>query len=168
MADESRDEYDIRTRAAEMAHDNFHKNAAEVFKMVASFSNAAMRAPAIAAAGGIAALLAFGSANPSMSDGPAIGNFNAALWWFFVAVMLCVLAPGVAYFSQTFYVSANGARTLSYVHPFVHDTRGSKSWGIAGEVMRFAAIVLVLGAIAALGVGGGHFLRVVKLVAASS
>lgn len=23
-----------------------------------------------------------------------------ALWWFFVAVMLCVLAPGAAYFSQ--------------------------------------------------------------------
>ena len=85
-----------------MAYDRNMKAQEIHAKQIEAFSLAAMRAPALASAGGIAAMLGFLSANYARLE-PVAGKLetvNAILFWFFVSAMLSVVAPGAAYFSQ--------------------------------------------------------------------
>lgn len=163
---ETREEFDLRVKAAETAHDVFHKNSANVFNMVAGYGNAAMRAPAIAAAGGIAGVLGFYSANrATLRTSPsALFDFNWSLGWFFIAVLLCVIAPGIAYLCQTCFVKSLGEQRLSYEHPFVHDTKASARWRWVGIGMQVLTIGLVAASIFAIVNGALHLMWMVNAI----
>lgn len=75
---------------------------ANTSSQVLSFSNGAMRAPALVAAGGVAAALGFYSANYARlaAHPEALIAFNTVLYWLFASLLLTVVAPGLAYFGQ--------------------------------------------------------------------
>ena len=166
MAGETEQQFEARLKAAENAHQVFRKNYELVFGLVGSFSNGAMRAPAIAAAGGIAAMLGFYSANAKVLTGtPAAADFSAALAYFFAAVFLCVLTPGCAYLSQGAFVYSMGSYTLDYDHPYAHETTASKRWHFVGVALQVVSIIITLLAIAGVALGAWHFMRVANFAA---
>ncbi|MGW6778317.1 hypothetical protein ACWF50_09725 [Brucella pseudogrignonensis] len=149
--------------AAERAHvrrlDAWSKHSDHVL----SYSNAAMKAPALASVGGIAALLGFYSANYSrLSANPEIlTTLNDILFWLFLSLLLTVIAPGLSYFNQIAYVSSLAKETYHYEHPYIRDTKASKRYERVGDVMRVIAILVVIGSIACLMRGGYLFLQIV-------
>lgn len=154
-----------RTReAARLAHSLENKALEAEKAMIPGFANAAMRAPAIAAAGGIAAILGFYSANAeAIATEARTQLFNDALMWFFVSVLACVVAPSTAYFSQTFFAHGRPAKTHHLdEQPYVRDTGKSKAlrgFGVAFQVM---SVALVAGSIASLIAGGFLFLQLLS------
>lgn len=152
---------EIEFENARLAHATANKSMEVETNIVPAFGNAAMRAPGIAAAGGIAAILGFYSANASVLRGTvALDDFNAALLWFFGSVLACVIAPGAAYFSQALFVQCRSERTHHFDRPFVRDTSKSTWLFRVGTVFQIAAILLTAAAIAALVCGGLAFMRV--------
>ncbi|MDO9417970.1 hypothetical protein [Pararhizobium sp.] len=149
-------------------HDALRKNLADSFTLVGSFSNAAMRAPALAAAAGIAGLLGFYSANNKVLAGSVgIEHFNSALLYLCGSVLLCVLAPSVAYLTQSCFTHSFGAMRYIWEHPFSKETRAAKIWGAVGYLLQAICIIIVLGSIVALIVGGWHFLQLANFVAST-
>lgn len=159
----------IQREDALKAHESHNKNFADTFNMVAGFSNAAMKAPAIAAAGGIAALLGFFSANAVrvQATSEAIISFNFALAWFFASVFCCVLAPSGAYLSQGLFVWSLGAKTQHWEHPFVRETKKSRLFSRIGICIQIATIFLVLLSMAFLLAGVTRFVALAALVVQS-
>lgn len=153
----------VRMEAAEKAHmrraDDWSRHADHVL----SYSNAAMKAPALASAGGIAALLGFYSANYTrLSAKPEIlTTLNDILFWLFLSLLLTVIAPGLSYFNQTAYVSSLARETYHYEHPYIRDTKSSKLYERVGNLMRVLAILVVIGSMGCLMRGGYLFLKIV-------
>lgn len=160
---ETEKEYDSRIRSAEREHDARRKAIESTGNQVLSFANAAMRAPALVAAGGVAAALGFYSANFSRlaSDPTNLATFNSILFWLFMSLLLTVIAPGLAYFSQIFFSEAFSKEKYHWQHPFVEETTASKRWNVAAHVARVVAICAVVASIACLIAGGWMFLRLV-------
>ncbi|MEO4000281.1 hypothetical protein [Mesorhizobium sp. CAU 1732] len=157
----NRSSEDIEFESARLAHASAIKAIDVEVNMVSAFGNAAMRAPGIAAAGGIAALLGFYSANSDRLRGtPAVDEFNSALLWFFGAVLACVAAPSAAYVSQSFFVHSKGWATHHFERPFVRDSVTSKWLFCFGTVFQVLAVLLTIGATLALVFGGVHFMDV--------
>lgn len=150
--------------AARLAHAHENKALELETNMVPGFASAAMRAPAIAAAGGIAAILGFYSANAeAIAAAARTRMFNDALMWFFISVLACVLAPSTAYFSQTFFSHGRSAKTHHLdERPFVRDTRKSKTLRGLGIAFQVLSVVLVAGSIGALIAGGWMFLQLLS------
>ncbi|TYR30923.1 hypothetical protein FY036_15850 [Mesorhizobium microcysteis] len=162
----SSDERSIEYESARLAHAAANKGMDSEMSMVAGFGNAAMRAPALAAAGGIAALLGFYSANAIALRGTtAVADFNAALLAFFIAVLACVAAPGCAYISQAFFIWSKGQETHHFDRPFVRETKKSKRLFAVGTLFQLGAALLTLGAIVALVIGGLSFMRLADFTA---
>lgn len=154
---------EIEFENARLAHSAANKSMEIETNMIATFGNAAMRAPGIAAAGGIAALLGFYSANGDVLRGStAVEDFNSALLWFFGSVLACVAAPGAAYFSQLLFVHSKGEQTHHFDRPFIRGTRKSKLYFYLGATFQIVAIVLTLTAIVALVAGGMCFAEVAR------
>lgn len=160
---ETEKEYDARIRSAEREHDARRKSIESTGNQVLSFANAAMRAPALVAAGGVAAALGFYSANFSRlaSDPDNLTTFNRILFWLLMSLLLTVLAPGLAYFSQIFFAEAQSKEQYYWEHPFVRETAASRRWNAAAHLTRAVTIALVLASIVCLAVGGFMFLRLV-------
>lgn len=160
---ESEKDFDLRIRSAERAHDARRKALESTNGQVLSFSNGAMRAPALVAAGGVAAALGFYSANYArLAETPeSLSIFNGILFWLFLSLLLTVLAPGIAYFSQTFYTQAMANEEYHWETPFVRDTPKSKRWDVAGHMARWLAIGVIVASIGCLILGGITFLSLV-------
>ncbi|MGO7089516.1 hypothetical protein AB9E14_23860 [Rhizobium leguminosarum] len=150
---------------AHIAHEIHHKSVSEHMAVVGTFSNAAMKAPALAAAGAIAALLGFFSANYRAIAGTTGQSFfNEALILFGSSVLLTVLAPGLAYFSQLAFLWSLGRDDLRWERPFVTETAASKRLYFVGTVFQVLAIIVVLGSIGLLVGGGWRFLLLAHFV----
>src|SRR5262249_22314239 len=133
--------------------------------IVGTFSTAAMRAPALAAAGAIAALLGFFSANyRAISGTPGQHFFNEALLLFAASVLLTVLAPGMAYFSQYAFLWSQGREELHWDRPFVRPTKTSRRLNVVGVFFQLVAVTIVLGSIILLVMGGISFLHLAQYV----
>jgi len=157
---------EIEFENARLAHAASNKSMETETSMVASFGNAAMRAPALAAPGGIAAILGFFSANAGILRGTiAVEAFNSALLWFFASIFSCVLAPGFAYFSQAFFVWFKGAQSHHFDRPFVRSTRKSRWFLYIGVGFQIGAICLTTLSIITLVIGGIAFMDVADFVA---
>ncbi|MGO8059172.1 hypothetical protein ACC716_13245 [Rhizobium johnstonii] len=154
---------DLRIRTAERMHDRDFKALEIHNKQAEAFAVAAMRAPALVAAGGVAASLGFYSANYARLVGKAdaLTLFNDSLSWMLGGLLFTVLAPGLAYFSQLAYLDAVSSRTNDWEHPFSHDTRRSKIAEQVGNVCRWVCVVVVLASIACVATGGLKFLHLV-------
>jgi hypothetical protein len=154
---------DLKVRTAERAHDRDAKHTEIISKQIEAFSIAAMRAPALVAAGGVAASLGFYSANYSRLLGKtdALSLFNDSLAWMLGGLLLTLLAPGLAYFSQLAYLDAVSNHLHDWEHPFIHETKRSKIADRIGDGFRWACVIVVLLAIACVAVGGVKFLHLV-------
>ena len=161
---ETDDEFKERIRRAERAHDKWVKAEEIHARQIEVFSIAAMRAPALAAAGGIAAAIGFFSANYAMLKQTAgtIELFNGMLLWFFVALIFSVLTPGAAYFSQLAYQDAIHRMENTFDHPYVIQTKGTKFATIVGNAFRWLAVIFNIFAIFFVCLGGYKFLLLVK------
>ncbi|MBX5001873.1 hypothetical protein HJB72_28535 [Rhizobium lentis] len=150
---------------AHIAHEAQRKSMSEHMAVVGTFSSAAMKAPGIAAAGAIAALLGFFSANYRAIAG-TVGQsyFNEALILFGSSVLLTVLAPGLAYFSQLSFLWSVGKESLNWERPFVQETTASKRMFLVGTLFQVLAIIVVLGSIGLLVGGGWRFLLLAHFV----
>jgi hypothetical protein len=161
---ETREQYEYRIKSAEKAHER--RRAQLVFHgdQIDSFSNAAMKAPALVAAGGVAAALGFYSANyiRLVESAGKLELFNEILLWLFTSLLLTVAAPGLAYFSQIAYQVSISNQTFNWDFPYTHDTKWSKFYHVLGDCFRWAAIIVVMGSIGCLIVGGVNFLSLVK------
>lgn len=159
-----------RARKRDREHDEIQHHIEMHTKQIEAFSVAAMRAPAIAAAGGVAASLGFYSANyPRLADKPeAISSFNDAVWWLFVSILLTVTAPSFAYLSQLAYQG----RLFNVIRldrePFVRFPLKSRIYGWAGDASRIIASCLVVAAIVAVVIGGLEFLNMIATLNGAS
>lgn len=156
-----------RAERMRLAEREFDSNAARrkaTMEQILSFSNAAMRAPALVAAGGVAAALGFYSANYArLSSSPAgLQTFNDVLFWLFAGLLLTVMAPGMAYFSQMAYHEALVAEKHSYAPPFIEPTRKTKVMNAIGDAFRIAATLMILCSIGAVSFGGYKFLSLTQ------
>ncbi|MBZ9603942.1 hypothetical protein [Phyllobacterium chamaecytisi] len=152
-----------RRRLAERAFDSRLQDRKNLSDQVLSFSNAGMKAPALAAVGGVAALLGFYTANyAKLSQDPAnLQTFNSILFWLFLALLFTVMAPGLAYFGQLAYSDAVANEEHSYERPFVRDTKRSIWMNRIGNFFRWFATFVTLAAIICLAIGGWMFLRLI-------
>lgn len=142
--------FDERMKMAEYHH-----------KQIDTFSLAAIRAPAIVAAGAIFAQLGFYSANRDTLTQAAdkLLAFNNSLFWLVLSLFFTVLAPGAAYFSQISYMRSIYAHEISDDRTTHHEGRWSRIHRYIGDGWRYASIALTIAAIISLAVGGFYFLR---------
>lgn len=161
---ETVEQYKLRLEQARIAHENHQASIKLLTDPVFSFGAAAMRAPGLAAAGGVAAALGFYSANfATLKNIPdAIHSFNNALYWLFVSLLLTVAAPGIAYFSQSFFSNARSAETRDWQHPYIFETPKSRLYQRLGLGFQIMTILDVILSILALLLGG---LKLLNLVA---
>lgn len=155
----------INERAlAERAHEQRFEGIKHHSDNVLSYSNAAMKAPALASVGGIAALLGFYSANYTrfVDKQDVLTTFNSILFWLLLSVLFTVIAPGLAYLNQLAYLSSLAEETHHYDRPFVRDTKKSKKYERIGDVLRFLSVFIVLASIGSLMRGGYLFLQFFK------
>jgi ABC-type Na+ efflux pump permease subunit len=132
-------------------------------KQIEAFSIAAMRAPALASAGGIAATLGFYSANYSRlaAASESIGTLRVILFWFFLAAFLAVLAPGAAYFSQLLYQDSLSRETYEAESEFTVETAASKRSKQIGDIFRWLTVLITASSIVCFAIGGLRFLTVI-------
>lgn len=161
---ETEKEYDSRIKAAERAHDQDFKALEVHNKQIEAFSIAAMRAPALVAAGGVVASLGFYSANYSRLVGKseALQQFNGSLTWLLCGLLLTLLAPGLAYFSQLAYSDSVGKRQHTWEYPFSIEGKRSKIGAKIGDFFRWACVFVVFCSITTVAVGGIKFLNLVS------
>ncbi|TBC64445.1 hypothetical protein ELH36_17745 [Rhizobium ruizarguesonis] len=165
MDEEQRQQLEWQRADALIAHEAHRKSMAEHVDLVGSFSTAAMRSPAIAGAGAIAALLGFFSANyRAIAASAGHEFFNQALLLFGVSVVLTVLAPGLAYFSQLSFLWSLGKEAFYWERPYVRPTRSSNFLNLIGVTIQFLTIGIVIGSIALLLLGGWKFLLLAQFV----
>ena len=152
-------------RLAEEARKAHRQSMSDSFSLVGTFGGLAMRAPALASAGGLAALLAFYSANKEALTAPgALVMFNYALGAFFVALMLSVVAPGAAYLSQSAFTSGGGSQEYIHEHPYVKETSISKRWRIAGAIFQVITIVVVIASLICLAFASVNVFRMINIL----
>ncbi|RUU97859.1 hypothetical protein EOB36_25495 [Mesorhizobium sp. M6A.T.Cr.TU.017.01.1.1] len=156
-------QFEFRLDAAKRAHDRANEYRKLTTNQIQAFSVEAMKAPALVAAGGIAAALGFYSANYSrLSQNPQhLANFNSILLWLFLGLLSTMAAPAFAYLSQLAYAEEGGKEKHDYEHPFVHETPQSRRYRIAGHCLRLVAVGFWLAAMGCLIRGGYLFLRIV-------
>ncbi|MFF0921711.1 hypothetical protein AB9E19_21325 [Rhizobium leguminosarum] len=161
--EETEKQHDLRIRSAERAHDQDLKGREIHNKQIEAFSVAAMRAPALVAAGGVAASLGFYSANYNRLVGKAdaLALFNHSLTWMLGGLLFTIVAPGLAYFSQLAYLDALDSRMQDWEYPYSHDTRRSKIATWVGDFFRWVCVIVVLLSIGCVSTGGLKFLHLV-------
>lgn len=163
---ETEKEFDLRIKTAERAHDFVRKGAEAHNGQVQAFALAAMKAPAFVSAGGLAAALAFYSANHQLISASAGANqqFSNVLTWLLAALLLTVVAPGLAYFSQLAYLDANSNFTHHYESPYVRYTKRSKIANAIGDICRWTAVIFIVCSIGCAALGGVSLLRLISVL----
>lgn len=159
---------DARIRGAERAHDEESKERESHNKQIEAFALAAMKAPALVAAGGVAASLGFYSANFErlVSKAGSLELFNNSLSWMLSGLLCTLISPGLAYFSQLAYVKSIDKRERQYIPPFCVSTKGSRFFAIVGDCCRWLGVMTVLGAIGCVAYGGLQFINLVSILGA--
>ena len=129
-------------------------------KGIRVYGTLALRSPALAASAGIAALLAFGSANSvKLKSSIALGSYTSSLSAFFVCVVLSVVATFFAYFSQASLSSRYGEEVPVWEHPFYQSNTASKIYSALNWFFRWAAILAALASLFMLSRGCLQFYR---------
>jgi hypothetical protein len=165
-APETDEQFKERKRLGERAHDRLDKGEEAHASQIQAFALAAMRAPALAAAGGIAAAIGFFSANyEALKQLPqGIQLFNEITSWFFIAVIFAVITPASAYFSQLAYQDCIQRMERIWEHPYVVPTKWSSRVKYLGNFFRWLTVMLNMCAIGAIIKGGLKFLLLVSLM----
>jgi hypothetical protein len=140
------------------AHLRHNASLQKHFDLISPIAIAAIRAPAFAAVGGIIASLGYYSVNYARLNSSA-EQIQSAIFWFFIAIFLSVLAPGLTYVSRYAQTQAMAEQDLDFTNPYVHDNRRSKHLGRLGQLCHLAGVASILASYAALILGGAMFLQ---------
>ncbi|KAB2700033.1 hypothetical protein F9K79_03740 [Ochrobactrum sp. Kaboul] len=164
MNNESKDQHNQNLQLAHRAFDDNGTFISENNKHMADFAALALKSPALVAAGGIAALLAFYSANWKALNiiAGSVETFNTILSYLFLSLVLSMFAPCLAYLCTWLMGGAAANRKYTYSHPYVHPTISSRICGIASEVVRWITIAVLFSAIILICMAGLEFLKFVK------
>lgn len=156
-------EREERIRLAQVQHAARRDDAKAIYQQIQAFSVDGMKAPGLAAVAGVAAALGFYSANyNSLSKDPNnLLIFNSILGWLFLSLLLTVIAPGLAYFSQLCYQVTITKEIFDYEHPFVHATPASKRRKLLGDAFRWLTVAVVVGSVLCIVRAGYLFLGLV-------
>jgi|GEM_PF-3837402 len=130
-----------------------------IYSQLQVFSLAAMKAPAISSAGGIAAVLGFYSANYvelSKVEGK-LDHFNLVLVWWPMALMITVVLPGMAYISQQLYVYSLNNEEYSIETNQWKGTKTSNIYEAIGNCFRVGAVLMTVLSYVFLILGGYEF-----------
>jgi len=130
---------------------------------IQAFAVDGMKAPALVAAAGVAAVLGFYSANYQRLSETAgkLAIFNDILFWLFLSLLMTVCAPGLAYFSQIAYVRAIYSESFEHGSGFTVETKASKRWEAVGDFFRWGTVTFIACSILFLCIGGFRFLALV-------
>ena len=157
------DNFDDNIRRGEREHDRRDKLIEHWGGIVVNFSQGAMRAPALASAGGIAATLGFLSANYSrLNKYNSLVLIDDILFWLFLSALCSVIAPGFAYFSQFFYARSLSVKEYMWEYPFIINKNMNNFFQIAGDIFRYLTYLVVIASVFFLGYGGFKLLDLLK------
>ena len=126
-----------------------------------NFAIAAMRAPALAAAGGIAGALGFFASNAGQWSSSELDHFQSTLVWLFLSLLLTVAAPSLAYLSQYCFAVSNGNHVFDFQHPYVHPKPSANRYLVVGKALHGMAILCVFVSLVFLILGAVSFMRIV-------
>ncbi len=142
-----------------IAQENWTKRYEFTFCQLQGFSLAAMKAPALASAGGIAAVLGFYSANYSELSKTVekLEHFNLVLFWWPLALMITVILPGIAFLSQNFYVISLENETYNSNKSQYEENKTSLKYRFWGNSFKNLAIFFVVVSYVCMILGGYEF-----------
>lgn len=151
---------DGKTEKSLQQHIEWREDYRENARKIEAYATAAMKAPALVAAGGLAASLAFYSANYTrLKVNPEnLDSFNSVLAWLFLGLLFNVAAPGLAYFSQHAYAEYHRISKP----PLNGRKPRRKLYFRVGLICQWAAVFLTVGSITSVSIGGLVFLRLVE------
>ena len=136
-------------------------NLREQLERIGLLEMSAVAAPALAAAVGSACAVVFYTANHAQV-GATIGDLAIVLAWFFAAVLLCVMVPGLSWLRQYLHAHALYEQTVDFEEPFIHDSAKSRFLSQWGRLCMIASVVAIFGSYAALTAGGFAFLDIMR------
>lgn len=151
-------------KEAERAHDWQDSAAHSHMDQLEAFALQGIRTLALTAAGGIAAVLGFYSANYDRlaSDASSLRAFNGTLAVLFTAMLFTLLVTLCGYFSQVFFAAVVYSRKRNYSPPYVEDSAKTPRLMLYGNINRVLAIVFAIAAALCLGVAGMSFMSLVR------
>ena len=141
------------------AHVEHKKDLREQIGRIGLFEMSAVAAPALAGAMGLACAVVFYASGTS---GAALADFASVLAWFFVAVLLSVMVPGLSWLRHYTRALSLFEQKLNFEEPFVHGNTKTRLLTHSGQfcvVVAVFAIVLSYGALVA---GGLAFLDLMR------
>lgn len=147
-------------REGEREHDTQNEVAKIHAAQLEAFALLGIRSLGLTAVGGIAASLAFYSANyERLSTNPAnLKNLNGILACLFIGLIVSLFCTLCAYMSQVCFLAGVWARTRTWQHPYVEETPASLAQIHRGAVWRIASIVAAVLSAVCLSVAGVSFL----------
>ncbi|WP_419912213.1 hypothetical protein [Hoeflea sp.] len=136
-------------------------NLREQMERIGLMEMSAVAAPALAAAVGSACAVVFYSSNHA-EIGASIGDLAIILAWFFAAILLCVVVPGLSWLRQYLHANAVFEQKVDFEEPFIHDNARSRFLSQWGRLCMIASVVAIFGSYAALTAGGFAFLEIMR------
>ncbi|MEX3008587.1 hypothetical protein [Hoeflea sp. TYP-13] len=143
------------------AHEDHSTNLRKQMERIGLLEMSAVAAPALAAAIGSACAVVFYSANHS-NIAAGIEDLAIILAWFFAAVLLSVMVPGLSWLRQYLNTLALFEKKVDFEEPFVHENARSRLLTQSGQFCMIAAVVAIVASYGALAIGGLEFLEIMR------
>ena len=145
----------IRNWAARDRHYENSQNA------LTQLSTVAMRSPALISGALIAALITFYSSNVIQNSNKT-ELFKPIITDLSIALFLAAICTLVAYFTQYCYSMTIYTEKKVWDHPFYEKTKKSKHWKIAGLILHYISIFLVITSYVYIGIAINSFIPVIS------
>lgn len=141
------------------AHVEHKKDLREQIGRIGLFEMSALAAPALAGALGLTCAVVFYASGTS---GAALAEFAAVLTWFFIAVLLSVMVPGLSWLRHYTRALSLFEQKLDFEEPFVHGNAKTRLLTHAGQLCVAAAVCAIVFSYGALAAGGLAFLDLMR------
>ena len=136
-------------------------NLRKQMERIGILESSAVAAPALAAAIGSACAVVFYSANHARI-GAGIEELALILAWFFAAILLSVVVPGLSWLRQYMHTLALFEQKLDFEEPYVHENTRSRLLTQSARLCLAAAIAAMVASYGALVAGGFAFLELMR------
>lgn len=153
----------IEHAIARSAHEQVYQVRDLHYNEVDLYSQASVKTPVLVAAGGIAAVLGFYSANyTNLSiNSQNLATFNLILVWLFTSLVFGMLAPCAGYFSQLYFAIARSPKAIRYSKPYIVWDDKKDRHNTIGRFFRWVCIIFVASSIVCIITAGWFFLTLI-------
>ncbi|MCY6381087.1 hypothetical protein [Hoeflea prorocentri] len=141
------------------AHVEHKRDLREEIGRIGLFEMSAIAAPALAGALGLACAVVLYASGTS---GAALAELSPVLAWFFAAVLLSVMVPGLSWLRHYTHALSLFERKLDFEEPFVHGNGKTKLLTYSGQLCVAAAVGAIVCSYGALLAGGIAFLDLMR------